>query len=71
MTRKEANLEIIRLIYAYVENYPDQRFGQILQNIDVVRRSKSASTLEDEYYLESEELLKRVVLSILADDLST
>jgi hypothetical protein len=68
MTRKEANLEIIRLIHAYAETYPDQRFGQILQNIDVVRRSKSASTLEDEYYLESEELLKRVALSILADD---
>jgi hypothetical protein len=59
MTRQEANLEILRLIHEYVEAYPDQRFSQILQNMDVI------VTLQDEYYMESEELLKRVAKSVL------
>ena len=36
MTRKEANMEIVRLLVNYINDNPDQRFGQILRNVGVV-----------------------------------
>ena len=32
MTRQEANREIVRALEAFVEVYPNQRFGQIICN---------------------------------------
>jgi hypothetical protein len=36
MTRLEANLEILRILTEYARNNPDERFGQILRNTEVV-----------------------------------
>lgn len=36
MTRKEANLEILRRIKHYITMYPDIRFGQALRNLGVI-----------------------------------
>ena len=51
--RQEANREIVSILTAFVELFPDQRFNQLLTNLDVV-------TVEDDYNTESEELLKRI-----------
>ena len=37
MTRKEANMEIIRLLVNYINMAPHQRLGQVLRNTGVVR----------------------------------
>ena len=36
MTRKQANLKILKELRAYVTHNPDQRFGQILRNIGII-----------------------------------
>jgi hypothetical protein len=36
MTRKEANMEIIRLLVNCINMAPDQRFGQLLRNTGVI-----------------------------------
>lgn len=36
MNRKEANMEIIRLLVNYINMCPDQRFGQVLRNAGVI-----------------------------------
>jgi len=59
MTRREANLEILRLIYEYVYANPEQRFTQILHNMFIVYENDKGG-LRDEFYLESEDLLERV-----------
>lgn len=35
MSRKEANMEIVRLIVNYLNMHPDLRFSQALVNLDV------------------------------------
>lgn len=37
MTRKEANMEIIRLLVNYINQHPDQRWGQVLRNTGCVQ----------------------------------
>jgi len=66
MTRLEANRKILEILKVMVETYPDQRFGQMMRNVDVVREVK-IDTKEftglvwiDEFNLESEELLNRI-----------
>lgn len=55
MSRLSDNLEILGYLEYYIKLYPDLRFSQILLNFDFI---KSPNNLE--YYLESDELLKRV-----------
>jgi hypothetical protein len=55
MNRLEANQKIINLLSATVEQHPDWRFNEILQNLDVY-----CPTHVDQYYEESEATLKRV-----------
>ena len=66
MTRLEANRELIKLLAGYSEQYPDQRFSQILQNLWIVKPERPAHpdlgiSWQNEFYMESEDLLKRVV----------
>ena len=56
MSRLAANREIVRIIAEEVEKYPDWRFHQILQNINV-----NKTPAVDQWYEESEDTLKRVV----------
>lgn len=63
MERQAANRQLVRIISSMVEAYPDLRFSQILGNFDFVQQFKDAlpcMAWEDEYHLESKELLKRV-----------
>jgi len=60
MTRKEANVRIVEILTNAIEMYPDQRFGQIMRNLDVIEEINE-SVWKDEFYLESEELLERVM----------
>jgi len=58
MTRQEANRKILEKIALIVEQEPDWRFHQILQNIGVEDRSR------DQWYDESVETLEGIDPSI-------
>jgi hypothetical protein len=60
MTRQAANYEILNKLYAVVEQHPDWRFHQILQNLDVNLRDVTEFKCLDQFYEESEETLERV-----------
>lgn len=62
MTRKEANMEIVRLIVNYINMYPDQRFGQILMNLDIIKNQGPYETMESakKFYEEPTDTLERV-----------
>jgi hypothetical protein len=60
MNRLEANREILNLLRAAVEQHPDWRFHQILQNLDVNLRDVATLKCFDQFYEESEETLERV-----------
>ncbi len=65
MTRQEANKLILELIKRYVEECPDQRFGQILFNLKINEFQNSQDPLEglrDIYGDESETILRRLRL---------
>ena len=55
MNRLAANRAIVQIIAEEVEKYPDWRFHQILQNINV------STPPVDQWYEESEDTLKRIV----------
>lgn len=66
-----SNLEILKIIEKECRAYPDLRFGQILRSLEVVvdcytyKRDQYGTSLtdtywKDEYYLKSEDLLKRI-----------
>ncbi len=70
--RLECNRQLIRILSNYLEEFPDMRFSQALMNCYFVKqenRDKSKSIYgpmpdivwQDEFYLESEELLKRII----------
>ena len=64
MTRLEANRAIIALLSAAVESSPDSRFGQILRNLEAIKQvigqPPAPIHWANEFYLESEQLLKRI-----------
>jgi len=65
MTRLQANKKLLKILKELVINNPDQRFSQVLQNLGFVKPSRPVRDLgmiewQNEFYLESEELLKRV-----------
>jgi len=49
-------MEIVRLLVNYINMYPDQRFSQILQNLEIIEDLD----LIESFYEESEETLKRL-----------
>ena len=59
MKRHEANREILEMVAKAVEEHPDWRFHQILQNIGVEKPG------QDQWYEESEETLKNTKVSNL------
>lgn len=69
--RKKSNQELLRIFSEYLEMYPDIRFSQALRNlikeIDINAANSEAPKYEfpnfiwqNEFNLESEDLLKRV-----------
>lgn len=65
MNRLEANKRILKYLEECIEKYPEQRFGQILQNYAFIRPHRPAKEnnmidWKNEFYMESDELLKRV-----------
>ena len=60
MTRQAANHEILNKLYAVVEQHPDWRFHQILQNLHINLRDVTEFKCLDQFYEESEETLERI-----------
>jgi hypothetical protein len=60
MTRKEANVEIVRLLLNYINMNPEQRFGQVLMNLKIVQRDNESGKLVNNFYEEPEKTLERV-----------
>lgn len=64
-SRQKANRELVKILHSMVEAYPDQRFSQLLRNLDVVAEVRDAQTgmplsWANEFHLEPEQLLARV-----------
>lgn len=60
---KELNKKIIELISDYIEQYPEQRFGQIIFNLDInqfVKSKEYEPKTRDIYYDSSKEILDRI-----------
>lgn len=53
MTRYEANKKILEILSKYIENNPEQRFIQILWNLELINICNS-ELIEDRYNEESE-----------------
>lgn len=64
MTRKEYNKQILDLISKYIDQHPDQRFGQIISNLDIIRTNKSGNIV-DPFYEESKTTLERMQASYI------
>lgn len=61
MTRYEANNEILDLLQNYCQAYPDQRFGQVLTNLDIATHLNfGEGKMKDIFFEESEYLLTRI-----------
>lgn len=67
--RKECNEAILKKLIEYLRTNPGMRFSQALSNLNIVKRTYADDTenhsynnsyLEDDYYLEPEEVLKRM-----------
>ena len=58
MNREQNNQHLIEILQYLVIKYPDQRFGQILRNYGFIQQE--GHEWKNEFYLESDELYKRV-----------
>ena len=74
--RQESNRAIVMYLFDMIEKEPDLRFGQILQALKIVSKvgyyegdGEYFHYLEDEFYMESSELLKRVELATKKENL--
>lgn len=63
MTRYEANKKILEILSKYIENNTEQRFIQILWNLDLITIGNSG-IIEDRYNEESEITLNKILNSI-------
>lgn len=54
------NNKILDIISEYILKNPDQRFGQILFNLNITNSEKDSIELRDIYYDSNEEILKRI-----------
>ena len=66
MSRQEQNKELVKLLSELIEQHPDLRFSQILFNFGFVKQDRPANPnlgvgWQNEFYLESEKVLKRVL----------
>lgn len=62
--RYDSNKAIIKIISLIVEKFPDWRFHQILQNIEIIGRLG-----EDLFYEESIETLERILNNCLINSI--
>jgi hypothetical protein len=63
MDRKASNLEIMNRISEYLSRHPNERFGQALVNLGIIVSCLDedfARKVDDPFYDESEETLKRI-----------
>ena len=60
LTRQEVNRNLVKVLNAFVENYPDWRFGQILFNVGFIIRKKDSLDIKDPFYEESTETWERI-----------
>ena len=60
MNRQEANRKILNLLSAAVEQCPNQRFHQILQNLGINLIDVTEFKCLDQFYEESEDTLDRI-----------
>lgn len=63
--RQKANFELIRKLSELAIAYPDQRFGQILVNLDIIQYQRDPASFDvigvkDPFYEESVDILNRV-----------
>jgi hypothetical protein len=63
--RQKANFELIRKLSELVIAYPDQRFGQILVNLNIIQYQRDPASfdvigIKDPFYEESVDILNRV-----------
>ncbi len=54
------NLKIIEKIFNYIHENPNQRFAQILFNLDINQIKKENDEVRDIYYDSNEEILDRI-----------
>jgi hypothetical protein len=67
MTRKQANMEILRMMANYINSNPDLRFGQALRALDITRYEEVLSgkiPKSTPFYEESTETLNRVIKAL-------
>lgn len=57
---KEIKSEIIKILVDYMTKFPEQRFGQMLFNLDVNQFKKETEELRDIYNDSDDEILKRM-----------
>lgn len=62
MKRLNANLQLLEMLNGLIHSYPELRFSQILNIFDFVKQHNGAWV--DEFYLEPDELSKRVCLAM-------
>lgn len=65
MTRQEANKRILNKLSELIEKYPDQRFGQLLVNTNIVETNLVMGHIEvdDPFNDESTEIYYRMLNS--------
>lgn len=61
MTRLEANKILVEILSAYIQQYPDIRFGQALFNLGLIQRKPDSLDIEDPFYEESTKTLSRFI----------
>ena len=70
MKRQNANRQIIQILSALVEMYPDMRFHQLLVNVDILKtdpHSEGLPVVRNEYHVESEVVLERMKHSTIME----
>lgn len=76
--RREATLELLKLLTDLVQKHPEQRFGQILQNYGFVKQTRPINPetaaqfrveWQNEFYEEPTRVLKRVRSRLSLDDI--
>lgn len=70
MGRQNANREIVKILSGMVEAYPDQRFVQLLSNLEIIEPEQDSTGFhvigyKDFYAMESTETLERIKKAVI------
>jgi hypothetical protein len=71
VTRKEANMEIIRLLVIQINQQRDVRFGQLLRNAGVIvdiSNDEGPPRWSNHFYEESDKMLERMVKNLKGEE---